>query len=389
MPAAAARIEKPLIAKNASSSRARTPSPRPALPSSPGRACVATSVLSAVTAVTVHRPRAHVCVPGPTLERIASKCNRGSSASHAASPASFRPCDSEAAAGSGVGHNGLLRRARVHDRMPRHHAHEDPDATAGCTGWRRIAGGRRGSGIPGAGDRTGAATAQDGDGLAAGHAGPADQREPLRADRRRCVRRPHQDRGLSGRRVRACVRDFRGGRGRGRRHVSFVRGLFREEVARAAFLRRSAVRLHRQRAVRVGSIRRRSGVVGRARRPVRHQAAAVLQHRLPDGRLVHPRNLLGAGVQGAALPDGRGRRRGAPASRRHRGHSAGRRDHAGAQVGRHRRQRMDRALARHGDRPAIGRPATITTPPFTSPAPASRSVSTSACGKASTPATGD
>jgi TRAP-type mannitol/chloroaromatic compound transport system substrate-binding protein len=72
------------------------------------------------------------------------------------------------------------------------------------------------------------------------------------------------------------------------------------------------------------------------------------------GRLVHPRDRLAGRVQGAALPDGRARRRGTQAVGRHRGDPAGRRDHAGAQVRRHRRQRMDRPLAQHGARTAQG-----------------------------------
>ena len=59
----------------------------------------------------------------------------------------------------------------------------------------------------------------------------------------------------------------------------------------------------------------------------------VLQHRLPDGRLVHPRGYLAGGVQGVALSDGRARRRGAAAAGRHRGDPARRRDHAGARSG--------------------------------------------------------
>ncbi len=56
------------------------------------------------------------------------------------------------------------------------------------------------------------------------------------ADDRRGQRRPHQDRGVSGRRVGAPVRDLRRGIGRCRRHVSFVRRLLREEVAGVQFL---------------------------------------------------------------------------------------------------------------------------------------------------------
>ncbi len=209
-------------------------------------------------------------------------------------------------------------------------------------------------GLPGARDRPGHPAAHDGDRLARNHAGPLPERAPAGADDRRGHRRPHQDRGVSGRRVRARVRDLRRGRCRRRRHVSLVRGLLRKEVAGVPFLLGDALRLHRQRAVRVGPARRRSRAVGCAQRSIQHQGAARLQHRLPDGRLVHPRDHLAGGVQGAALPDGRARRRGAAAAGRHRGDPAGRRNHAGAPVRRHRRQRMDRALARHGHRSAQG-----------------------------------
>ena len=80
----------------------------------------------------------------------------------------------------------------------------------------------------------------------------------------------------------------------------------------------------------------------------------VLQHRVARWAAGSPARSPRRRVQGAALPDGRARRRGAAAAGRHRGDPAGRRDHAGAQVRRHRRQRMDRALARHGHRPAPG-----------------------------------
>ena len=220
------------------------------------------------------------------------------------------------------------------------------------------------------------------------YAGPSLQRGSFRADDRRRDRRTHQDRGVSGRRVRAPVRDLRRGRGRRRRHVSLVRRLLRKEVAGVPFLRGHALWLHRGRAVRVGPVRRRSGAVGRAQRSIQHQVAPLPQHRFPDGRLVHPRDHLAGRVQGAALPDGRARRRGAPAAGRHRGDPAGRRDHAGAQVRRHRRQRMDRPLARHGDRPAQGgRLLLLSRVPRAGHRPIA-SASTRACGKASTRATG-
>ena len=147
-------------------------------------------------------------------------------------------------------------------------------------------------------------------------------------------------------------------------------GYFEKKSPAFNFFCGDALRLHRRRAVRVGPLRRRPGAVGRAQRSIQHQAAPLPQHRLPDGRVVHPRDHLAGGVQGAALPDGRARRRGAPAAGRHRGDSAGRRDHAGAQVRRHRRQRMDRALARHGDRPAQGGGLLLLSRAFTSRAPA-------------------
>src|SRR5215207_873432 len=102
----------------------------------------------------------------------------------------------------------------------------------------------------------------------------------------------------------------------------------------------------------MGSARRRPGAVGRTQRSVQHQVAALHQHGLPDGRLVHPRGDCAGGVQRAALPDGGTWRGSASASGRRGRDLAGRRDHAGAEVGRHRRQRMDRPLARHGVRSA-------------------------------------
>src|SRR5215204_1169494 len=54
----------------------------------------------------------------------------------------------------------------------------------------------------------------------------------------------------------------------------------------------------------MGSARRRPGAVGRTQRSVQHQVAALHQHGLPDGRLVHPRGDCAGGVQRAALPDG-------------------------------------------------------------------------------------
>ena len=125
-----------------------------------------------------------------------------------------------------------------------------------------------------------------------GMPGLAHQRGPFRADDRRRDRRPHQDRGFSGRRACAPVRDLRRGRGGRRRHVSFVRRLLRKEVAGVAFLRGHPLWLHRGRTVRVGPVRRRSRAVGRAQRAVQHQVAPVHQHRLPDGRVVHPRDHL-------------------------------------------------------------------------------------------------
>ena len=45
-------------------------------------------------------------------------------------------------------------------------------------------------------------------------------------------------------------------------------------------------------------LRRRPGAVGRAQRPIQHQAAPVHQHRLPDGRLVQQRDHLAGGFKG-------------------------------------------------------------------------------------------
>ena len=141
----------------------------------------------------------------------------------------------------------------------------------------------------------------------ADHAGPAPDFRYGWRRRSATRRRAHQDRGLSRRRARARVPNLRRGRGRRRRHVSFLRGLFRAQVAGIQFLRDHALRPHRRRTLRVGPAWRRPGVVGRAQRTVQRQAAPVRQHRLPDGRVVHPRDRLGGGVQGIALPHGRSR----------------------------------------------------------------------------------
>ena len=165
-------------------------------------------------------------------------------------------------------------------------------------------------------------------------------------------------------------------------------GYFEKKSPAFHFFAADALRLHRRRAVRVGPLRRRPRAVGRAQRSVQRQAAALLQHRLPDGRLVHPRDHLAGGVQGTALPDGRARRRGAPAAGRHRGD----------------RCRAARSCQRSSPAPSTPangsgpgstwrsvctrQRATTTIPGFTSRAPASRSASTRACGRASTRATG-
>ena len=75
-------------------------------------------------------------------------------------------------------------------------------------------------------------------------------------------------------------------------------GYFEKKSPAFQFLRGHALRLHRGRAVRVGPVRRRPGAVGRAQRPVQHQVAPLHQHRLPDGRLVHPRDHLAGGFKG-------------------------------------------------------------------------------------------
>ena len=80
--------------------------------------------------------------------------------------------------------------------------------------------------------------------------------------------------------------------------------------------------------------------------------------------------------------------RGAPAAGRHRGEPAGRRDRAGAQVRRHRRQRMGGALARHGARSAQGRGLLLLSRVPRAGHRHNASASTSACGKASMRATG-
>jgi Bacterial extracellular solute-binding protein, family 7 len=68
----------------------------------------------------------------------------------------------------------------------------------------------------------------------------------------------------------------------------YLRGLLRKEVAGVTLLRGPALWLHRRRAVRVGSLRRRSRAVGRAQRPVQHQAVPLPQHRYPDGQAGSP-----------------------------------------------------------------------------------------------------
>ena len=89
----------------------------------------------------------------------------------------------------------------------------------------------------------------------------------------------------------------------------------------------------------------------------------------------------------APLPDGRTRRRGAPAARRHRGDLTGQRNHTGAPIRRYRRQRMDGP----GSDMAIGlhkaAELLLLSRLSRTGQPAMRSGSTSGCGRASMPAT--
>jgi hypothetical protein len=92
-------------------------------------------------------------------------------------------------------------------------------------------------------------------------------------------------------------------------------------------------------------VRRWSRTVGRAQRAVQRQTAPRAQHRLPDGRLVHPRDRVAGSIQGAALSDAGSWRRGSSPHWRDRLDNTGWRTRTDAQVRRHRRQRMGRPLA--------------------------------------------
>ena len=124
------------------------------------------------------------------------------------------------------------------------------------------------------------------------------QRGSFRADDRHCDRRTHQDRGISSGRIGAPVRNLRCGQARAWLTCTIRRRLLREEVAGDPFLLRHSLRLHRRRTIRVGAVRRRARAMGRARRPIQHQVAALHQHRLPDGWLVHPRDHVAGEFKG-------------------------------------------------------------------------------------------
>ena len=133
---------------------------------------------------------------------------------------------------------------------------------------------------------------------------------------------------------------------------------------------------------------RRSRAVGRAQRPIQHQAAARCSTGCQMGgwftrEIKSPEEYKGLRYRMAGPGAEVLRRFGAIG-----GDLAGRRDYAGAQVGRPRRQRMDRPLARYGVRPAQGGRLLLLSRRSTSPDPVSRSASTRACGRASMPANG-